>query len=45
MMIEGSISGELTEEEGMTHLNMQKLATRSVFTAAEGMRVWQQKTP
>jgi hypothetical protein len=45
MMIEGSISGELTEEEGMIHLNMQKLATRSVLMAAEGMRVRQQKTP
>jgi hypothetical protein len=39
MLIEGKISGELTEEEAIIHLNMQKLATRSVLTAAEGMRV------
>jgi hypothetical protein len=39
MIVEGIISGELTEKEAIIHLNMQKLATRSVLTAAEGMRV------
>jgi hypothetical protein len=39
MIIEGKIKGELTEEEAIIHLNMQKLATRSVLTAADGMRV------
>jgi hypothetical protein len=39
MIIEGKISGELTQEEAAIHLAMQKVATRSVLTAAEGMSI------
>jgi hypothetical protein len=39
MITEGVINGEITEEEARIHLNMQKTATRSVLTAAEGMSI------